>query len=47
LPPHAQQSPDYQSAYQSQLRQAGAAIVLQQVEKLDAAQIRSLIDGKQ
>lgn len=43
LPPHAQQSPDYEAAYRSQLQQAGAAVVLQNVEQLNAAQIRSLI----
>jgi HAD superfamily phosphatase len=44
LPPHAQQSANYQAAYQNQLEQAGAAIVLENVEQLDPAQIRSLLD---
>ena len=43
LPPHAQQSADYQAAYESQLQQAGAAIVLTNVEQLDPEQIRSLL----
>ena len=43
LPPHAQQSEDYQAIYQSQLEQAGAAIVLDHVEQLDPEQIRSLL----
>ena len=43
LPPHAQQSADYQAIYQSQLEQAGAAIVLDHVEQLDPEQIRSLL----
>ncbi|MBD3882319.1 TIGR01548 family HAD-type hydrolase [Phormidium tenue FACHB-886] len=43
LPPHAQQSPDYEVAYQRQLQQTGAAIILQNVEQLDVAQIRSLV----
>jgi HAD superfamily phosphatase len=43
LPPHAQAPADYASAYTRKLEQAGAAIVLNNVEQLNAAQIMSLI----
>jgi HAD superfamily phosphatase len=43
LPPHAQAPADYASDYARKLEQAGAAIVLNNVEQLDAAQITRLI----
>jgi HAD superfamily phosphatase len=43
LPPHAQAPADYARDYANKLEQAGAAIVLTNVEQLDAAQILSLI----
>ncbi|MBW4661321.1 MAG: TIGR01548 family HAD-type hydrolase [Drouetiella hepatica Uher 2000/2452] len=43
LPPHAQQSPEYKEAYIAQLQVAGAAIVLDHVEKLTPEQIQALL----
>jgi HAD superfamily phosphatase len=43
LPPHAQAPADYARDYARKLEQAGAAIVLNNVEQLNAAQIRRLI----
>jgi HAD superfamily phosphatase len=43
LPPHAQAPADYASDYARKLEQAGAAIVLSNVEQLNAAQITKLI----
>jgi HAD superfamily phosphatase len=43
LPPHAQAPADYARDYARKLEQAGAAIVLNHVEQLNAAQILSLI----
>ena len=43
LPPHAQQPPEYKEAYIAQLKSAGAAIVLDNVEKLTPEQIQMLL----
>lgn len=43
LPPHAQQSPQYAAAYAKKLQDAGAAIVLDNVESLNSEQILILI----
>jgi len=43
LPPHAQQSQDYAAKYAEKLREAGAAIVLSNIEALDPDQIRALV----
>lgn len=43
LPPHAQQSQDYAAAYAQKLEEAGAAIVLSNIEALDFEQIRALM----
>jgi HAD superfamily phosphatase len=43
LPPHAQMSPDYQTAYMQTLTEAGAAIVLTGVEELTPHQISELV----
>jgi HAD superfamily phosphatase len=43
VPPHAQISPEYCTAYAATLQQAGAAIVLPQVEQLTAAEIQQLM----
>ncbi|MCU0570319.1 MAG: TIGR01548 family HAD-type hydrolase [Oculatellaceae cyanobacterium Prado106] len=45
LPPHALQPADYAAAYSQKLEQAGAAIVLSNVEQLTASQIQSLIQS--
>jgi HAD superfamily phosphatase len=42
LPPHAQQSQEYQDNYVAQLQASGAAIVLSQVEQLTPEKIRLL-----
>lgn len=43
LPPHAQADADYQAAYAQKLRDAGAAIVIPQVQDLTPERIRSLL----
>jgi HAD superfamily phosphatase len=43
LPPHAQQSPSYAATYAQRLQQAGATIVLPNVELLSPAQIFALV----
>lgn len=47
LPPHAQNSPDYRAAYMQTLTDAGAAIVLENIEQLTPAQIKLLINSQQ
>lgn len=44
LPPHAQAPADYATSYANKLKQAGAAIVLNNVEQLHPAQISSLLN---
>ncbi|NET32677.1 MAG: TIGR01548 family HAD-type hydrolase [Cyanothece sp. SIO1E1] len=43
LPPHAQQTQVYSSSYTEKLQQAGASIVLKNVEELTAEKIRGLV----
>jgi HAD superfamily phosphatase len=43
LPPHAQQSQDYQQTYEAQLQASGAAIVFNNVEQLVPEKIRLLL----
>lgn len=45
LPPHAQQTPEYAAAYENQLKQAGAAMVLSNVTQLTPEQIQDLVMG--
>ncbi|GAB4377606.1 MAG: TIGR01548 family HAD-type hydrolase [Elainellaceae cyanobacterium] len=44
LPPHAQEPESYATEYTKKLQQAGAAIVLKNVESLSLSQIQELID---
>lgn len=44
LPPHAQATADYATDYTQKLEQAGAAIVLNNVEQLDPTQISKLLN---
>jgi len=46
LPPHAQILADYATDYTQKLEQAGAAIVLNNVEQLDPTQIRKLLNER-
>lgn len=46
LPPHAQNSADYATAYAKTLLEAGAAIVLENIEQLTPAQIQALVDAQ-
>lgn len=43
LPPHVQQSSDYSTAYAQTLTQAGAAIVLPNIQQLNSAQLIQLV----
>ncbi|NEQ27954.1 MAG: TIGR01548 family HAD-type hydrolase, partial [Microcoleus sp. SIO2G3] len=45
LPPHAQNSPDYETAYTKTLIEAGAAIVLENIEQLTPTQIEALVNA--
>ena len=44
LPPHLAATPERQSSYAAKLQEAGAVIILENVEQLNTAQINSLID---
>ncbi|MBD2092219.1 TIGR01548 family HAD-type hydrolase [Microcoleus sp. FACHB-1515] len=45
LPPHAQNSADYATAYAKTLTEAGAAIVLENIEQLSPLQVEALINA--
>ncbi|NJL21176.1 MAG: TIGR01548 family HAD-type hydrolase [Leptolyngbyaceae cyanobacterium SM1_3_5] len=46
LPPHAQSSVDYATAYAQTLVEAGAAIVLENIEQLTPIQVEALINAQ-
>lgn len=47
LPPHAQISADYAAAYAKTLTEAGAAIVLENIEQLSPTQVQALVDAQE